>query len=713
MGGYAALIPISRIAKRNAFVSYAAARQQRSTDQLGFMKQIQDYCAEPSNHASAFNEKMIQKSKELAEQNERLQQEITKSQSESYNENRRKRLIQDKYELGQKKIEDLERQLDESKYQLEKVKQNRDKYESRLAFAGEEIQMLKATLAAGGGAYAYPGPSTEKKAASPASPPNDLAAKEIEALKSERDDQVEIASRRLQELNEANKKIQTISLDNTKLRLDIQARSGVSPEDVENSDEYKTLKRYYGVLVKELERVSRENEELLFEKSKMSAVHDQRLQQIESERSKQSNDIVTSSELHNTFYKVNHENEILRFEFEAIREEYNKTVKQGEWDELKASLNTMRSMVTVQRNELLRLRDTDKQQKKEIFDLKMTIREHKNRENVHIMVPIEEKDYSLPSPEDVMQLRADYDAIRKEIRNLAGQEKQDKVKHIENTIKKEMGERYAELEMLRKRNDQLVIDEQSISDELEEIGTAVEEEQERNAQLINEKRDMEDRNLKMMNDRMVQNQVMARMREKLDTVENKAQMEAQLIKMHDFEKKNLEESLNRTSESLQFKSAELLRSNNTLESNRKMISELGQARDELQAKEERTEETLKELQNLCTEKTKELEETQFKKKRCDEELDALKLKYERIKKNEAMGFNASGNGDLVLEEANRQMKETLTCPSCKTRPKDCIMLKCYHLFCETCIKTMYETRQRKCPKCASNFGANDFHRVFI
>lgn len=47
------------------------------------------------------------------------------------------------------------------------------------------------------------------------------------------------------------------------------------------------------------------------------------------------------------------------------------------------------------------------------------------------------------------------------------------------------------------------------------------------------------------------------------------------------------------------------------------------------------------------------------------------------------------------------------------RKKDAVLTKCFHVFCFECVKTRYDTRQRKCPKCNAAFGANDFHRIYI
>ncbi|CAB1432769.1 unnamed protein product [Pleuronectes platessa] len=65
-----------------------------------------------------------------------------------------------------------------------------------------------------------------------------------------------------------------------------------------------------------------------------------------------------------------------------------------------------------------------------------------------------------------------------------------------------------------------------------------------------------------------------------------------------------------------------------------------------------------------------------------------------------------------LEDCGSQTAR-LTCPCCNSRVKDAVLTKCFHVFCFECVKTRYDTRQRKCPKCNAAFGANDFHRIYI
>nr|CAD7200136.1 unnamed protein product [Timema douglasi] len=97
-----------------------------------------------------------------------------------------------------------------------------------------------------------------------------------------------------------------------------------------------------------------------------------------------------------------------------------------------------------------------------------------------------------------------------------------------------------------------------------------------------------------------------------------------------------------------------------------------------------------------------------KKTQKEEEIAQLRRKTERMKKIEL-----AGTLDEVMMEEIREYKETLTCPSCKVKRKDAVLTKCFHVFCWDCLRTRYETRQRKCPKCNAAFGANDYHRLYL
>lgn len=116
-----------------------------------------------------------------------------------------------------------------------------------------------------------------------------------------------------------------------------------------------------------------------------------------------------------------------------------------------------------------------------------------------------------------------------------------------------------------------------------------------------------------------------------------------------------------------------------------------------------------EAQQVVAEKTSALEAEAYKNKRLQEEYIQFKRKAERMKN---MEMNCATYDEVLLEEI-REYKEVLTCPSCKIKKKNAVLSKCFHVFCYDCLRTRYETRQRKCPKCNCAFGANDYHRLYL
>jgi E3 ubiquitin-protein ligase BRE1 len=117
---------------------------------------------------------------------------------------------------------------------------------------------------------------------------------------------------------------------------------------------------------------------------------------------------------------------------------------------------------------------------------------------------------------------------------------------------------------------------------------------------------------------------------------------------------------------------------------------------------------LKEVQQQMAEKSETLASQAFSNKRAQEEIKHLQAKLERQKK-----FEMAANIDEVLKEEIKEYKEQLRCPSCKVKQKDAVLTKCFHVFCYDCLQKRYDTRQRKCPKCNANFGANDFRKLYL
>jgi len=144
---------------------------------------------------------------------------------------------------------------------------------------------------------------------------------------------------------------------------------------------------------------------------------------------------------------------------------------------------------------------------------------------------------------------------------------------------------------------------------------------------------------------------------------------------------------------------------------KRKATESAQSAAELKMHLEKYVTMMTEAEQSSAEKTARLEKESYKTKRLQEELNFYKRKVERMK-NMEMEMSGTTMDEIIAQE-NREYKEALTCDSCKVKPKDAVLSKCFHVFCYECLRNRYDSRRRKCPKCNCAFGANDFHRLYL
>ncbi|XP_055611079.1 E3 ubiquitin-protein ligase Bre1 isoform X2 [Uranotaenia lowii] len=252
-------------------------------------------------------------------------------------------------------------------------------------------------------------------------------------------------------------------------------------------------------------------------------------------------------------------------------------------------------------------------------------------------------------------------------------------------------------------------EEEALLNEMEVTGQAFEDMQEQNSRLIQQLREKDDANFKLMSDRIKANQMHKLLQEEKQVLEDQAttrdsQIEAMHVVLRKLEEK--ERILQNTVTTIE---KELIARQQAMEMHKRKAIESAQSAADLKLHLEKYHAQMKEAQQVVAEKTSSLEAEAYKTKRLQEELAQFKRKAERMKKIEMSGTTI----DEVMLEEIREYKETLTCPSCKVKRKDAVLSKCFHVFCYDCLRTRYETRQRKCPKCNCAFGANDYHRLYL
>ncbi|XP_040993354.1 E3 ubiquitin-protein ligase BRE1-like 2 [Juglans microcarpa x Juglans regia] len=103
----------------------------------------------------------------------------------------------------------------------------------------------------------------------------------------------------------------------------------------------------------------------------------------------------------------------------------------------------------------------------------------------------------------------------------------------------------------------------------------------------------------------------------------------------------------------------------------------------------------------------ELENERSSRKKLEEELRELNIKVADM---------SSETGEAAIQKLQDEIKSCksiLKCSVCSDRPKEVVIVKCYHLFCNPCIQKNLEIRHRKCPACGNAFGQNDVRFVKI
>ncbi|KFM60929.1 E3 ubiquitin-protein ligase Bre1, partial [Stegodyphus mimosarum] len=295
------------------------------------------------------------------------------------------------------------------------------------------------------------------------------------------------------------------------------------------------------------------------------------------------------------------------------------------------------------------------------------------------------------------QIKRNQDNERKERRKLADEEALKKIKILED-----------QLQSLQKSLASQKQEEEALLNEMDITGQAFEDMQEQNLRLIQQLREKDDANFKLMSERIKSNQIHKLLREEKSmlteqviTLKNQVDAQNQVVRKLEEKERLLQTNVATVEKELS------LRQQSSEMQKRKSI-ESAQSSADLRLHLEKYLSHLKEVQTTVAEKTSAVQQEAFKTKRLQEEIISLRRKVERGKK-----FELASTADEVLMEEVREYKEQLTCPSCKVKRKDAVLTKCFHVFCFDCLKTRYETRQRKCPKCNANFGANDFHRLYL
>jgi len=304
--------------------------------------------------------------------------------------------------------------------------------------------------------------------------------------------------------------------------------------------------------------------------------------------------------------------------------------------------------------------------------------------------------------------RSELDEVKQQMKKMSETKKEEKKRLADEDATRRIKQLEDCVDSLKRQVANHKQEEETLLTEMEVTGQAFEDMQEQNARLIQQLREKDDANFKLMSERIKANQIARLAREEKEMLTQQVATLSTQVEAQNQVVRKLEEKERLLQNNLIAVEKELTLRQQAMEMHKRKAIESAQSAADLKLHLEKYHSQIKEVQQTVAEKTSALESEAFKTKRMQEETAILKRKVERLKKIEM-----ASDMDEILKEEIREYKETLTCPSCKVKRKDAILTKCFHVFCFDCLRTRYETRQRKCPKCNAAFGATDYHRLYL
>lgn len=495
-------------------------------------------------------------------------------------------------------------------------------------------------------------------------------AKAIQDLEIKLADQIEIANNRLKELESLNERHKEALLTIDDLRTEAKC---IPKEVVIETPEYKTLQSHFSVLYNEATQLKTqllESRTLIIE---MKNAHARQIDRMEHDEIRIQKELRTNIvDLEQSLTDARNQLAMFRLEYDNVLKANEQTVKLD--TELKKSVSSYKIQVQQKNNDLNRL--------------KRLLEESKRTNETK---PINNSD----------NFKTTNNSSSTSTNN-SGNTNNHSPSH------KRILELEKYLHELQKQFAKTKSEEEALMQDLDVTGQAYEDMQEQNHRLLQQLEEKDDANFKLMSEHLKTNAFQKHLNEEKAQMEEYRDCLLKRISAQDNVVKSLEEKVHLLQENLSTLEKELEMRNNLNDSYKQEMLELKQQLAELKAEKDKVLSHLDQIQRSFSERTATLTHESFKNKRLIEDLESIKKKYERANK-----LQSATTPDEVLMEEIREYKEQLTCPSCKTKPKDAVLTKCFHVFCFDCLKTRVDTRQRKCPKCNAQFGANDFHRLYL
>lgn len=520
-------------------------------------------------------------------------------------------------------------------------------------------------------------------------------AKAIQELEIQLADQVELANNRLKELESLHEEHKEAIRTLENLRIDAKC---IPKEVIIETAEYKTLQSHFSVLYNEATQLKTqllESRQLIIE---MKNAHARQIERMEHDELRIQKELRTNIvDLEQSLTDARNQLTMFRLQYDSVIKANEQTVKLD--TELKKSVSSYKVQVEQKSSDINRLKRLLEEAKK--------AERHHNESKSSVHASTNNGDNLNNSVSNHSTTNAPSNNPNKSTNNSSSSSTINSVNN-HSPPNKEILRLKEIIHQLQKQLDKTKSEEEALMQDLDVTGQAYEEVQEQNHRLLQQLEEKDDANFKLMSEHLKTNAFQKHLNEEKAQIEEYRDSLLKRIDAQDNVVKSLEEKVHLLQENMTTLEKELEMRNTLNDSYKQEKLELKQQLAELKSEKDKVISHFEQIQKSFNERTTALTHESFKNKRLIEELESLKKKYERASK-----LQSATTPDEVLVEEIREYKEQLTCPSCKTKPKDAVLTKCFHVFCFDCLKTRVDTRQRKCPKCNAQFGANDFHRLYL
>ncbi|KAF3426495.1 hypothetical protein E2986_14147 [Frieseomelitta varia] len=270
--------------------------------------------------------------------------------------------------------------------------------------------------------------------------------------------------------------------------------------------------------------------------------------------------------------------------------------------------------------------------------------------------------------------RAELDELRQQIKKIQESKREERKKLADEDAQIKIKKLEEQAYTLQRQVASQKQEEEALLNEMEVTGQAFEDMQEQNSRLIQQLREKDDANFKLMTERIKSNQLHKLAREEKDVLKEQVSTLTTQVEAANVVVRKLEEKERLLQNSLATVEKELALRQQAMEMHKRKAIESAQSAADLKLHLEKYHSQMKEAQQVVAEKTSSLEAEAYKTKRLQEEIAQLRRKVERMKKIEL-----AETLDEVMAEELREYKETLTCPSCKVKRKDAVLTKCFHV----------------------------------